>query len=78
MSDYPSDYPLVDSHGRKRTPFAVWCDGPWDMPGHGHGLVYLTKKEYKCQMDAPDSRWKCPLCRYEARWDDDNFEEMTE
>ena len=67
-------YPLKDAHGRKRTPWAIHCEGPWDLPGHGHGLVYLTLKEYKRQMNAPDSLWKCPLCRYSADWDDGNYE----
>jgi len=69
-------YPDRDKWGRNRTAFAIHCQGPWDMPGNGHGLVYLTQQEYVAQMNAPDSRWKCPLCRYEAGWDDDNYEEF--
>ena len=69
-------YPATDTHGRPRTPWAVHCEGPFDMPGYGCGLVYLTKQEYDRQMDAPDSLWKCPLCRYSAQWDDDNYEQM--
>jgi hypothetical protein len=71
-------FPAVDSHGRKRTPYAVHCQGPWDMPGHGCGLVYLTEKEYSRQMNAPSKTWRCPLCRYEADWSDANYEEMLE
>jgi hypothetical protein len=71
-------FPPIDTHGRPRTPYAVICEGPWDMPGHGHGLVYLTRDEYNRQMDASDTRWKCPMCRYEAQWSDENYEECCD
>ena len=71
-------YPARDAHGRERTAYAVNCLGPWDMPGHGCGLVYLTEAEYNRQMDAPDSTWRCPLCRYDASWLDENCEQMME
>jgi hypothetical protein len=67
-------YPLIDQHGRPRTPYAVHCEGPWDLPGGGHGLVYLTRKEYDHQMSRPDTTWRCPICKYEAPWDDTNYE----
>lgn len=60
--------------GRQQGPYAVICHGPWDMPGHGCGKVYLTAKEYEEQMNRPDTTWRCPLCRYEADWDDENYE----
>lgn len=69
-----SEFPAVDSHGRPRTAFAVICTGPWDMPGHGCGLVYLTEDEYDRQMSAPSKTWRCPLCRYDADWSDENYE----
>jgi len=47
------------------------------MPGVQCGLVYLTEDEYERQMNAPDRTWRCPICRYDARWSDANFEEMT-
>jgi hypothetical protein len=75
MSD--TVYPPKDAHGRPRTPYAVWCEGPFDMPGVQCGLVYLTEDEYERQMNAPDRTWRCPICRYDARWSDANFEEMT-
>ena len=71
-------YPAKDAWGRPRTAFAVCCGGAFDVPGSGHGLVYLTDEEYDRQMSSPDSLWKCPFCRYEAQWDDDNYEQMTE
>ena len=70
-------FPDEDAHGRPRTSFAVHCEGPWDLPGGGHGLVYLTQEEYDRQMSAPSKTWRCPICRYEAQWDDDNYEELT-
>lgn len=69
------EFPKTDAHGRARTPYAVDCRGPWDLPGGGCGLVYLTEAEYERQMMAPDKTWRCPLCRYEADWNDDNYEE---
>ena len=56
------------------TPYAVICHGPWDMPGGGCGRVYLTKAEYDAQMNRPNSTWRCPRCRYEAEFDDANYE----
>lgn len=73
-----SKFPKQDIHGRPRTPYAVTCEGPWDLPGHGCGLVYLTTEEYNRQMDAPSKTWRCPLCRYEAVWSDDNYESFYE
>jgi len=65
-----SKFPLQDKHGRPRTPYAVYCEGPWDIPGHGHELVYLTREEYNKQMDEPSKTWRCPICRYEAKYYD--------
>lgn len=73
-----SEFPEVDNRGRSRTPYAVVCEGPWDLPGYGHGIVYLTEQEYSRQLSAASARWKCPLCRYEAVWSDDNYDEMCE
>lgn len=67
------NYPAVDQWGRKRTPYAVICSDLW--PSMRHGLVYLTEEEYDRQMDAPSKTWRCPICRHEADWDDDNFEQ---
>lgn len=72
-----SQFPTTDSHGRPRTPYGVRCLGPWDIPGHGCGLVYLTEEEYLRQLSAAEKTWRCPLCRYEAEWDDLNYEEMA-
>lgn len=73
------DNPTASSAGgprniRKPGPYAVVCHGPWDMAGGGCGRVFLTEAEYDAQMNRPDSTWRCPLCRYEADWDDDNYE----
>ena len=72
-------YPAVDSHGRKRTPWAVICRETdyIDDPELSHGLVYLTQEEYMRQLSVPDALWKCPICRCSAVWDDDNYEKMT-
>ena len=59
---------------RKPSPWAVICHGPWDMAGGGCGKVYLTEAEYMAQMSVPTKTWRCPECRYEADWDDDNYE----
>ena len=56
------------------TPWAVICEGPWDLPGYGCGKVFLTEAEYRAQMYAPNRTWRCPNCRYEAEWDDANYE----
>jgi hypothetical protein len=69
-------YPSQDASGRERTQYAVTCLGPFDLPGNGHGLVYLTKEEYIQQLDRPDSTWRCPICHYDAIWDDDNYEDF--
>lgn len=73
-----TDYPDKDAWDRPRTPYAVNCLGPFDIENAGHGLVYLTEDEYMRQISAPDKTWRCPICRYDAEWDDDNFEQMTE
>ena len=70
-------FPKVDTHGRPRTPYAVFCDGPWDIPGLGHDLVYLTKEEYNRQMNVPSKTWRCPICMYEATWSDENWEQQS-
>ena len=71
-------YPIMDAWGRSRTPYAVRCLGPYDIANADHGLVYLTEDEYARQMCAPGKGWRCPICRYDAVWDDDNFEQMVE
>jgi hypothetical protein len=48
------------------TQFAVLCPN--------HDQVFLTYAEYMSQMMRPDSTWRCPLCMFEADWDDDNYE----
>lgn len=73
-----ADYPATDAHGRPRTPYAVNCLGPYDIENAGHGLVYLTDEEYERQLLASGRGWRCPICRYDAEWSDDNFEQMTE
>ena len=73
-----SKFPVKDAGGQSRTPYAVHCLGPWDMPGGGCGLVYLTEEQYNRQMARPDYKWRCPHCRYEADWSDDNYDEMIE
>lgn len=63
------------------TPYAVYCYGV--DPGIGltscneGRLIYLTEEFYEFQMSMPDARWKCPRCRGDAGWSDDNFEERS-
>lgn len=79
MSSDESKFPRKDAHGRVRTAYAVHCLGIWDMPKAGnHGLVYLTEQEYEAQTLAPSKTWRCPICRYEADWDDENYEEYLD
>jgi hypothetical protein len=69
-----------ETHGRPRTPWAVFCVGPtsrWD-DAERHGLIYLTEQEYEAQLDDSDMVWVCPLCGSEANWNDENYEEMTQ
>ena len=40
--------------------------------------VFLTPEQYKKQLMVVDSKWKCPICRCEAQWDDDNYEKFLE
>lgn len=67
------------THGRPRTPWAVFCGGPsrqaWDNAAHH--LVYLTEAEYDLQMMGPDDLWRCPLCLAIGEWNDANYEEMS-
>ena len=55
---------------RQETPWAVTCDE--------HGLVFLTQEEYSKQMKVPSKTWRCPICREEAIWDDENYEKHLE
>lgn len=71
-------FPAFDAHHRERTPYAVVCNGIWDMPELGCcGLVYLTEEEYNKQLLASNKTWRCPICKYEADWNDENYEEMS-
>lgn len=54
------------------TPYAVLCNG--DNRFSGCGKVYLTQSEYNLQMNHPNYTWRCPKCKQEAYWDDDNYE----
>ena len=59
------------------TPWAVHCQGIDPLCGVGpctNGPVYLTEEEYDCQMNSPDSLWRCPRCGGDACWDDDIYE----
>lgn len=38
------------------------------------GPKFLTKEEYKMQMNYPDRGWRCPNCHGSATWDDDYWE----
>lgn len=60
------------------TPYAIICYGHWDLPGYGCGKVFLTKEEYNKQMAIPSKTWRCPNCRYEADFDNDNYESFLE
>lgn len=41
----------------------------------GCGSQGLTNKEYNKQMSLPDKTWRCPVCRAEAWWDDERYEQ---
>lgn len=60
-------FPTKDKHGRERTAYAVICEEEC-------GLVYLTKEEYRLQMNAANRTWRCQICRSGAYWSDDNYE----
>ena len=62
-----------DAYGNERTPYAVQCQGMGQC-----GKVYLSALEYEAQMDRPDYGWRCPICRDDAAWDDDNYEAYYE
>lgn len=49
-----------------KTPYAIICPN--------HKQVFLTKEEYDFQMNRPNSRWICPICREISDWDDGNYE----
>lgn len=52
------------------SPYAVICPE--------HGKQPLNAYEYDRQMNRPNSKWTCPVCREEALWDDEHYERMTE
>lgn len=39
------------------------------------GPVSLSDDQYSEQMAAPNVRWRCPICGYDAEWDDDRYEQ---
>ncbi len=60
-----------------RTPWAVHCMGIDPTVGAGPcttGPIYLTDREYEAQLIHADATWRCPKCRGDAWWDDDNYE----
>lgn len=60
---------------RERTPWAVRCRGDvFDQACDGGELIFLTKEEYDAQLNQPDRTWRCPFCKGEATWDDENYE----
>jgi hypothetical protein len=67
-----------DTVSQEPTPYRVICHyNPFG--GVGCGPSYLTYEEYLNQMSHPNSTWRCPKCgAYDAEWDDDNYERMTE
>jgi len=42
-----------------------------------HGPVDIDEAEYIRQMDRPDERWTCPICRTVSEFDDERFEELN-
>lgn len=38
------------------------------------GPVQITEADYERQMNFPDAKWRCPLCRGSAEWDEDCLE----
>jgi hypothetical protein len=54
----------------------IICDGPCDMEKgneFAHGHVVLTDNEYKFQLNKAFDFWKCPICFYVAKWDNNNY-----
>ena len=41
-----------------------------------HGHIDIEKAEYIKQMADPNARWKCPICRQDAEFDDNRYEEL--
>lgn len=63
------------------TAYAVICFGdvhPEGYPCHDGKPIYITDEWYIRQLDHPDYPWKCPLCRGNAAFDDDNYEKYME
>lgn len=60
------------------TPYGIHCVGIDPEIGAGPcnsgQIIYYTKEFYDTQMSNPDARWKCPRCRGDAWWDDENYE----
>jgi len=67
---------LCDEH--KGIPWAhnVICLG-WDEVHqcNGGNPIPLTYNEYMAQMSRPDATWRCPICKCEAVWDDESYDE---
>jgi hypothetical protein len=62
---------------------------PWAVICPQHGRVYLTREEYRVQMNRPNSGWECtevviegpaPIgpCSNDSEWDDENYESREE
>ena len=41
-----------------------------------HGHIDIDQNNYRAQMAAVDSLWKCPVCKQVAEFDDARYEEL--
>jgi len=59
------------------TPWAITCMGdvhPEGIACNEGELIHFTEEFYERQMAHPDYRRKCPRCRGNADWSDENYE----
>jgi hypothetical protein len=41
-----------------------------------HGKVDIEQADYVAQMNDVHSRWRCPICKQFAEFDDDRYEQL--
>ena len=42
-----------------------------------HGDIDINYDDYMRQMRDPNARWKCPICKMTAEFNDSRFEELN-
>lgn len=43
---------------------------------HLHGNIDIDKDNYIQQMNDPNARWKCPICKQDCAFDYSRYEEL--